>query len=89
MELDCHLLLCISRTFQNKQAFDTQITFSSFSMWQEISMYKIQLPHKTSMQYFLTEHYDGRKKNPVSNVELDGIERLMHQKKKQIYWRYP
>lgn len=38
-------------------------------------MYKIQLPKKTSMQYFLTEHYDGKKrkkqKKTVSNVTLD------------------
>ena len=40
-------------------------------------MYKIQLPKKTSMQYFLTEHYDGKKKQKnkqkktVSNVALD------------------
>ena len=40
-------------------------------------MYKIQLPKKTSMQYFLTEHYDGKKnkktnkKKTVSNVALD------------------
>lgn len=35
-------------------------------------MYKIQLPNKTSKQYFLTEHYDGRKKKQkLSNVALD------------------
>ena len=53
-------------------------------MWQEISMYKIQLPHKTSMQYFLTEHYDGRKKKNQNCVQCRIrcrlLERLMHQK---------